>query len=75
MVFVMWIVGGVMRLCLGFTSSDGGFLEFCAVSVSFDGIAMAEGRDVLYLPVVYVARVLLSWRDFSGVVRDAFVGI
>ena len=56
-------------------SSSGGFLELCAISVFSAGIAMAEGGDVLPFPVVSVARVLLSWRYFSGVVRVIFFSV
>ena len=56
-------------------SYSGCFLDFYYISLSSAGIAMAEGRDVLYLPVVSVARVSLSWRYFSGVVRVVFFSV
>ena len=56
-------------------STGAGFLEFCAISVSSDGIDIAEGGDILSFPVVSMARVLLSWRYCSGVVRVIFFSV
>ena len=56
-------------------SSGGVLLEFCDISVSSYGIDMAEEGYVLYLPVVSGARVLLSWRDCSGVLSVVFFSV
>ena len=46
----------------------GDFLEFCAISIYSEAMHLVEGGDVFSFPDVYVAKVLFSWRDCSGVV-------